>query len=392
MTPLKQVPLFSIVKLFLAFFRLGLTAFGGPAMIAYIRVLAVKKNGWVSEESFKQGVAVSQTIPGATAMQVAAYVGLRSGGPWGALAAYIGFGLPAFLLMVILAALYQSAHELAAVVSMFKGLQVIVSALVANATFNFGRSAIKIWQDIVLGLGVTVFLVLQGNPIIAILASSLLGLLLYQKIDSKFMDEAPVSSSVSIRDFKIPILLTATLLISMLLLFLVNRQLFDLSVVMTKVDFFAFGGGYGSVPLMFNEVVSSRHWLDSKVFMDGIALGQVTPGPIVITATFVGYLIAWLPGAIVGTMSIFAPSLIILTAVVPCFDRLQGSILFQRMMHGVLVSFVGLLLSVSIRFIVAIHWDIYQFVIVIFALVALRFKIDILWVVLVGSALSIILL
>ncbi len=392
MAPLKQASIIFTSKLFFAFFRLGLTAFGGPAMIAYIRDLAVKKNGWVSGESFKQGVAVSQTIPGATAMQVAAYVGLRSGGPWGALAAYIGFGLPAFLLMVILAALYQSAHELAAVVSMFKGLQVIVIALVANATFNFGRSAIKIWQDIALGLGVTIFLVLHGNPIIAILASALLGLLLYQKMASKFKDAAPASPGVSIRDFKTPILLTATLLIGMLLLFFVNRQLFDLSVVMTKVDFFAFGGGYGSVPLMFNEVVSARHWLDSKVFMDGIALGQVTPGPIVITATFVGYLMAWLPGAIVGTVSIFAPSLILLTAVVPCFDRLQGSVLFQRMMHGVLVSFVGLLLSVSIRFILAIHWDVYQFVIVILALVALRFKIDILWVVLVGSVLSILFL
>ena len=361
-------------------------------MIIYIRDLAVKKKCWLSEESFKQGVAVSQTIPGATAMQVAAYVGLRSGGPWGALAAYIGFGLPAFLLMVTLSAFYQSAHELAAVASMFKGLQVIVIALVANATYNFGRSTITIWQDFILGLGLTVFLVLHGNPIIAILSSAILGLLLYQKMSPKHREAASSSPGVSIRDFKTPILLTATLLAGMLTLFFVDRQLFDLSVVMTKVDFFAFGGGYGSVPLMFSEVVFGRHWLDSKTFMDGIALGQVTPGPIVITATFVGYLMSRFTGAIVGTLSIFAPSLILLTAVIPCFDRLQGSVSFQRMMHGVLVSFVGLLLSVTIRFILAIHWDVYQFVIVILALVALRFKMDILWVVLAGSALSVLLL
>lgn len=392
MISLKQTPIFFIGKLFLAFFRLGLTAFGGPAMIAYILDLAVKKNGWVSEDSFKQGVAVSQTIPGATAMQVAAYVGLRSGGPWGALAAYIGFGLPAFLLMVTLAAMYQSVHESAAVVSMFKGLQVIVIALVANATFNFGRSSIKTWQDIALGMGVTIFLVLHGSPIIAILLSAIFGMMLYLRMPFKLKDAAASSPGVSIRDFKTPILLTATLLTGMLLLFFINRQLFNLSVVMTKVDFFAFGGGYGSLPLMFNEVVSVHHWLESKVFMNGIALGQVTPGPIVITATFVGYLVAHLPGAIVSTVSIFAPSLILLTAVIPFFDRLQSSILFQRMMHGVLVSFVGLLLSVTIRFILAIHWHVYQFVIVILALVALRSKIDILWVVLVGSVLSALLL
>lgn len=362
-------------------------------MIVYIRDLAVTREGWLSEESFNQGVAVSQTLPGATAMQVAAYVGLRSGGTWGALAAYIGFSLPAFLLMVILAALYQSAHELPAVVSLFRGLQVIVIVLVANAAFNFGRGTIKIWQDIVLVLGVTVFLVLHGNPIIAILASALLGgLLFYRKMAFKIKEAAASSPSISLGDFTTPLLLTATLLAGMLLLFFVDRRLFDLSVVMTKVDFFAFGGGYGSVPLMFNEVVNARHWLDSKVFMDGIALGQVTPGPIVITATFVGYLLARLPGAIVGTMSIFAPSLILLTAVIPCFDRLQSSLLFQRMMHGVLVSFAGLLLSVTLRFILAISWDVSRFVIVILALAALRCKIDILWVVLAGSAVSVLLL
>ena len=130
-------------KLFLAFLRLGLTAFGGPAMVAYIRELAVRKKGWLTEESFRHGVAVCQSIPGATAMQVAAYVGLRAGGTFGAVATYVGFGFPAFLLMVALAALYDRVHDLAAVVSAFKGLQVIVVALVANATVSFGHSTIK---------------------------------------------------------------------------------------------------------------------------------------------------------------------------------------------------------------------------------------------------------
>lgn len=129
--------------LFLAFLRLGLTAFGGPAMVAYIRDLAVKNNRWISEKSFRHGVAVCQSIPGATAMQVAAYVGLRAGGPLGALATYVGFGLPAFLLMVAMAAFYGRVHELATLVSAFKGLQVIVVALVANATLNFGMASIR---------------------------------------------------------------------------------------------------------------------------------------------------------------------------------------------------------------------------------------------------------
>lgn len=168
-------------KLFFAFLRLGLTAFGGLAMVTYIRELAITKNGWLSDESFKQGVAICQVIPAATAMQVAAYVGLRSGGPFGAIMAYVGFGLPAFLLMVVLAALYHNAHDQATVVSIFQGLQMIVIALAANATLNFGQSTIKTWQDRVLGLGVTVYLVMQGNPVVAILTAAAAGLSLYTR-------------------------------------------------------------------------------------------------------------------------------------------------------------------------------------------------------------------
>ncbi len=163
-----------------AFLRLGLTAFGGPAMVSYIRELAISKNHWLSEESFKQGVAICQVIPGATAMQVAAYVGLRAGGALGAIAAYAAFGLPAFVLMVVLAAVYQNAHDQSTVISIFQGLQVIVIALVANATLNFGRSTIKRWQDIVLGLGITAYLVIRGNPMVAILIAALLGTFLYR--------------------------------------------------------------------------------------------------------------------------------------------------------------------------------------------------------------------
>ncbi|MCF6188631.1 MAG: chromate transporter, partial [Desulfobulbaceae bacterium] len=140
-------------KIFSAFFRLGLTAFGGPAMVAYIRRLVVLDKKWVTEDSFKKGIALCQTIPGATAMQAAAYAGLRAGGPWGAVAAYVAFGLPAFTLMVLLSSIYVQAHDLPTVISLFSGLQVIVIALIANATVNFGRRYLKMKQDVFLVTG-----------------------------------------------------------------------------------------------------------------------------------------------------------------------------------------------------------------------------------------------
>ena len=375
-------------RLFLSFLRLGLTAFGGPAMVAYIRDLAVKKNGWISEESFRHGVAVCQSIPGATAMQVAAYVGLRAAGPPGALATYVGFGLPAFLLMVAMAALYGRAHDLAAVVSAFKGLQVIVVALVANATLNFGKASVRKWQDAALALGAAAFLVARGSPIIAIVASALLGLILYRESGPRAEVKGETDDVTPLKNLGAPLFLVSALLAGLIVLYLWDRKLFDLFALMLKVDLFAFGGGYASVPLMLHEVVDVRHWMDSKTFMDGIALGQVTPGPIVITATFVGYLIAGLPGALVGTVGIFTPSLVILTAAVPYFDRLQGNPLFQQGLRGALVSFVGLLLAVTIQFSVALHWGVGQTIIAAIAFLALRSGVDILWVVLAGAGVS----
>jgi chromate transporter len=136
----------AIRELFLSFFRLGLTAFGGPAMIAHVRAMAVEKKRWLDPETFKAGVALCQMVPGATAMQAAAYVGLRSRGIGGAVASFIGFGLPACILMLILSALYARAHALPAVLSVFNGPQVVVVAIVAHATFMFGKTWLKDWK------------------------------------------------------------------------------------------------------------------------------------------------------------------------------------------------------------------------------------------------------
>jgi len=341
----------SFFALFFAFLRLGLTAFGGPAMVAYIRQLAVCEKNWLPDSSFKKGIALCQTIPGATAMQAAAYAGLRGGGPWGAVAAYLGFGLPAFILMVVLSAAYTRTHDLPAVVSLFNGLQVIVVAMVANATLNFGRRYIKIRQDVFLGFLTAGFLAIGGSPIIAIAAAAVSGLFLYRQLHCKDENASVSLETVSHwRMIRPALLLCLSAVIAMILLYLLDQELFSLALLMVKIDFFAFGGGYASVPLMLHEIVEVQHWMTSKVLMDGIALGQITPGPIVITATFAGYLLAGIPGAVVGTCSIFTPSLFLLLLVVPYFDRLQHSLFLQRALHGILVSFVGLLLAVTLRF------------------------------------------
>jgi len=378
----------SLLEVFWAFLRLGLTAFGGPAMVAYIGDLAVTRRRWLTRSSFREGVAIAQTIPGATAMQAAAYVGLQVRGMLGAAAAYVGFGSPAFALMVILSAVYRATHGLPVSQAVLLGLQVIVVAIVARAAWTFGRTTLKGWADGLIASGAAAYLALGGNPILGIMAGALAGLALYR---GRRAADGPTPSPESrpllstTRQVGLIILFALAGLVSLLL---VSRTLFDLSLLMLRVDALAFGGGFASVPVMLHEVVGLRHWLSTRVFMDGIALGQVTPGPVVITATFVGYQLAGFLGALVATISVFLPSFVILALVVPHFDRLRANPYFQHALGGVLASFVGLLLAVALRFALAVPWSLYSGLLGVAAFVALMLKVDVPWVVVPGAIIS----
>jgi len=372
----------------MSFLRLGLTAFGGPAMIAYIKELSVYRNKWLDEETFKDGVSLCQSIPGATAMQMAAYVGLRSNGLIGALLSYIGFGLPAFTLMLILSVAYVGAHELPFAVSLFKGLQVIVVAIIANATYSFGKGIFRNYREILIALMSASLLWLGISPFAVIIGAALVGTVFFMNTGS------PVSPThigkKNQKEFKQVIALFFIFLTGLAGLYIANINLFNLATLMLKIDFFAFGGGFGSVPLMLHEIVDVRKWIDSKTFMDGIALGQVTPGPIVITATFVGYLMYGFVGALVATMAVFTPSFLILAVVTPFFDRLKTSKYFVGATKGILATFVGLLFYATFKFGSVVPWDTARVVLILGALTALIRKIDILYVVLAGSVISII--
>jgi chromate transporter len=378
----------SIPQLFASFLRLGITAFGGPSMIAYIRTMAVEKKHWLDAESFNDGIALCQMIPGATAMQIAAYVGLNIRGVFGASVSFIGFGLPAFLLMMTLAALYTYTHNLPVVVSAFSGLQVIIVAIIANATLSFGKTILKDWKYFAISGVAAALFGLNVNPILIILLAAVGGLALINP--KQPYPDHPISSTQTLLHTKPLLLILSVSGIGFLLLFLFNQTLFRLAVLLCRIDLFAFGGGFASVPLMLHEIVVVRHWIDSQTFMNGIVLGQVTPGPIVITATFIGYLLGGPLGGVIATISIFLPSFILVIAASPYFDRLRTSPSFNKVIGGVLCSFVGLLLTVTIRFALNAHWDLSHLLLASSAFVALLLKVDILWVVVIGTIISVI--
>jgi chromate transporter len=376
----------SLTMLFGSFLRLGITAFGGPAMIAYIRKKAVTQKQWLDIASFQDGVALCQVIPGATAMQMAAYVGLKVRGVRGALATYIGFGLPAFFLMMALSVLYAVTHALPAVVSVFSGLQAVIVAVVANATVSFGKTSLRNRQGVLIsGIAAGLFW-FMANPILIILLAALLGMLLSSRQQTDLRTGHDIKISTTTR----PLLLFLLVSLSgFALLYFLQKDLFQLAVLMSRIDLIAFGGGFASIPIMFHEIVKVRAWMDGPTFLNGIILGQFTPGPIVITATFVGYLVQGTAGAIVATTAIFLPSFLILIGVAPYFDRLRTSPWFARAINGILCSFVGLLFTVTLRFALNVHWDFSHMALAGAALAALIFKLDILWVVLAGTAISV---
>jgi chromate transporter len=374
-----------LYRLLLTFLRIGITAFGGPAMIPYVRRVAVGQKKWIDGEDFQDGVALCQTIPGATVMQMAAYIGLKVRGVPGAMASYIGMIFPAFVLMLALSYAYGLSHELPAVLSVFSGLQAVIVAVMANATLSFGKTSLKSWKSLFITLVAGGLFWLMVNPVLIIILAALSGMLLNGR-----QPVAPrASRSERMPHTTMPLLLFLLITAGGLaLLFFFRRELFQLALLMMKIDCIAFGGGFASVPLMFHEVVQVRSWMDGPTFLNGIVLGQFTPGPIVITATFVGYLARGPIGALVATAGIFLPSFLILIGIAPWFDRIRSTPWFARAIGGILCSFVGLLFTVTIRFGLNVHWDWMHAVLAAAAFAALVAKVDILWVVVAGTAVS----
>ncbi len=380
------IPHLPLLRLFLTFLRLGATAFGGISMIAYLRRSIVEERGWISNEEFNNGLALCQMIPGATTMLVAAYIGLKLRGRIGAVLTLIGFSLPAFIMMLILAALFTLNQEHPFLYAIMGGLQAIIVAIIANAMFCFGRGIYRDWKALIIAALAAAFYAVRVNPMLVILVAALSGLYFFQL---KITNPQPIPAFNKPRNSSLFILIfLSTAALGLGLLYVFERSLFDLAVAMLKISLFSFGGGFAAVPLMLHEVVEVQGWMDTSTFMNGIVLGQVTPGPVIITATYIGYYVAGLAGAVIATISIFIPSFFILVTIVPYFDRLKTSPYFTAVIKGILCSFVGLLLTLTVRFALDVHWNLVYILLAVAAFIALFRKVDTLWVILAGTVVS----
>jgi chromate transporter len=373
----------SYLDLFRSFFWMGLTAFGGLAMFAQVRKNVVDKKKWLDSNTFDSGLALCQVIPGAIIMQLVAYIGLKLKGIRGAVVCFIGFGLPAFLIMFILSVLYKHTKNISGVELVLTGLRVIIVAIVANAAYIFGKKNFRNVNDWIISAVAAGLFLTRLHPALVLLIAGLSGLLLSRK-------ELSLSEkSVKSRTFWFFLMVLFLTGISILILFIFDRGYFILATIMLRIDLFSFGGGLASMPIMYHELVDLYGWFDAHTFMDGAILGQVTPGSIIIAATFFGYMHFGIFGSLLATIYVFTPSFLILMGTIPFFDKLRTYPQFNKVINGILCSFVGLLVIVTYRFTICIHWNLFNILLALVAFVLLVSKVDIIWIVLGGIIVSI---
>ncbi len=376
------------------FLRIGATAYGGPAIVAQIRKVTVGDKGWLTEEEFAESLAFCQTLPGAIAVQTAAHVAWRLRGPMGALVATVTYVLPAFLLMLGLSAAYVATGSVAWVEAALQGLHAVVVAIILDSILSMLKPALRDWRGVLLAALAAGALVLRAGALLVLLGSALVAVPLFwgqAPPDRKGEGEGRRPPSHGWRSVAGILAAAAIFALAVVGAGALDPRLPALAVTMVKVDLLAFGGGYTAVALMHDQVVRVHPWLTNQQFLDGLVMGQMTPGPVILTATFIGYQVAGVAGAFMATAAIFMPSWLLLALLAPQFARIRGLAWVYRMVRGLLAAFVAMLVWVLIQVGGDAVSDWRGLALGAAAFAALRLKVAPLWVVGGGIVVSVIL-
>ncbi len=369
-----------------------MTGYGGPAIVGYMKQVFVERKKWTTEKEFITGLSLSQLLPSATGVNTIEFLGYRVGGSLGAIIAPICFITPALVLMTVLSAVYFAYGQVPLAKSLFTGLGAVVIALIVNAAVNLGRSAIKDWWAA--GIAVIGFMIVRflGAPIpLVVLVSAVAGYLIYRKkVRLAETGDDDSSNGVS-RFFWLWFTLAIGAAVTALAL-TTHTKTTQLLLSILHVGVFTFGGGFMSIPIFQHQAVEVHHWLTNRQFLDGIALGQITPGPVLITAVFIGYKVLGFWGALLAGLTIFSPGALGMFIIAHQHERVSHLIWLQAMVKGIVAGFMGVLLSVIIRLGTQSIVDWKTALLAAIALVALVWKkVDPLWVIIAGAVVSILL-
>jgi chromate transporter len=375
-------------SLFLTFLKIGFTAFGGfMALISVVQDYSVERKKLLTQNDMLDGISLATVLPGPVAVNVVTYVGYRVRGRAGALVAATGVILPAFLLILGLSYTYFSFGRIPMVAKLFQGFIPAVSAVIASAAWNMSIKTVRGVSETMIALIAGSLLLGVGGFFISIAAlifSGAAGWFLFRKRDPGFDTMSKVVPGKTVRENNAR---SSTPLRSLLpptagLAVVSVPTIAKIFAVFAGMSVFLFGGGYVFVPLIQKIVVDGYGWVTRQEFIDGIALGQVTPGPILISAAFIGYKTAGFLGALAATIGIFTPPAVIMLICTRGLDRIKRSDSILACLKGIRPAVVGMIAAAAVTVIRSAPLSAATFLIFCASLVALvRFKLETAWII-----------
>ena len=328
----------------IGFLKVGATAYGGPAIMGIMQAEFQERRQWTSKPRFLEGMALVNVLPGATATQLGIFLGYVRGGWWGGLLAGLCFAAPAFLVMLALTIAYAAIGVSPILRGALYGLGPVVLAIFFAALVRLGRSALRSWSHGLIALGAAVAALLGplGAAAILLLAGGV-GLFLFH-------------------DKRLGTLVLAGIAIVLALLSLATWSPLGSSVspeaeptlgrmasLFAAIGAVTFGGGLTMIALLEEHVVNHLHWLTPREFVDGLALGQLTPGPVLMLAAYVGYKVLGITGAVVAAAAIFLPSFVLMLVLLPVFDRIRTLTWARAVMQGIVPGVSGVMAVALVR-------------------------------------------
>lgn len=331
-----QVEGVSLSRLVAYFLRLGTVGFGGPiALVGYMQRDLVEDRRWVSNEDYLQGLAFSQLSPGPLAAQLANYLGWVHSGTLGATLAGIAFVLPSLLMVLALAAMYVHFGQLAWIQGMFYGIGAAVSAIIVRSAWRLIQKTLG--KDYLLW---TVFAILAITTVWT--ESEILSLFVLSGLVAMLIKAPPGGQSALAKAVVTPLGLVGVHLPAG------TKTVMTVFFFFLKAGAFVFGSGLAIVPFLYGGVVNGFHWLTERQFLDAVAVAMITPGPVVITSGFIGYLVAGPLGAFAATLAVFLPPYLLVVIGAPYYRRFAKNRQVKAFVQGVTAAAVGAIAGAAI--------------------------------------------
>ncbi len=325
-----------IVEVVRYFLRLGLLGFGGPvALVGQMGRELADERGWLSKNEMREAVAICQSLPGPLAIQVGIYISYLRAGFWGAWAGGWAFILPNFVIVAALGALYVYLGDLKPVTAIFYGVSPAVIALILHSCWRLAKLGMEDWlQWAIAAVCFVVTVALRAEVALLFIAAGLVGILYYgNALGFRRPTTLAIAAPLAAAAPATPI--AGSTLIKLLLFFL-------------KAGSLTFGSGLVIVPFLEQGLVREYGWLDQRQFLVAVAIGMISPGPVVITATFVGFLVAGFWGSLLSTVGIFLPSFILVLVAAPILARHRANANVQGFVKGAYGAAIGTILGACV--------------------------------------------